>query len=130
MVKQIFQGRTGWLRLAGIVVNVVAMVSLSAVTSLAGWHDPMRPLVETTADAAVKAVAEEFHLEAIVVSGQRRVAVIDGKSLKLGDIYQGYRVKSIAEGDVTLKGRSGQKHLSLQPTIVTRINGDQTSAIK
>ena len=134
MGNQIFQGKAGCLgfvaSFAAIVVSVVTMVLLASAISCAALYDPMRPQVATTVASAVKAGGDEFHLEAIVVSEQRRVAVIDGKSLNVGDTYNGFRVKSIINSAVTLTGSGGQQRLTLQPTIVTRISGDQASAIK
>ncbi|MEA3465042.1 MAG: hypothetical protein U9R29_03405 [Thermodesulfobacteriota bacterium] len=114
MVKQICQGR-----LVSFAIIVVAMVLLPSVISFAALYDPMRPQVATSVAAVQKVAADEFHLEAIVVSDQRRVAVIDGKNLNVGDSYKGFRVKSIVQTGVTLTGSGEQRCLTLQPTIVT-----------
>lgn len=118
MVKHIAQGKIGCSRLFGIIA---AIILVSATSSFAARHDPMRPQVVSVVGTAEKVVVEELHLEAIVVSGQRRVAIIDGNSLQSGSSYHGYRVKTITPTSVTLTGHGTQKHLTLQPSIVTRI---------
>lgn len=54
-----------------------------------------------------------------MVSTQRRVAVIDGSTVSIGDQYQGHRVASIDEGGVVLVRRGQKISLTLQPTITT-----------
>lgn len=99
---------------------IVAVGLLIAAPSGAGVHDPMRPQSEFVAADSVTPERIEFHLEATMVSAQRRVAIIDGSTISIGDLYQGYRVASIDEGSVVLARRGGKTSLILQPTIKTR----------
>lgn len=98
----------------------VAAGLMIASTCGASVHDPMRPQTGFIAAETVSAVKAEFHLEATMVSDQRRVAIIDGSTVSSGDQYQGHYVASIDEGCVVLTQRGKKTLLTLQPTIKTR----------
>ena len=80
--------------------------------------DPTRPpanLQARQAGAAGSGVAPERrgpHLQSVLIArqpGGRHIAVIDGETLRLGDIYQGARVARIEQNQVELvRGRARQ----------------------
>ncbi|OQY23843.1 MAG: hypothetical protein B6I37_04715 [Desulfobacteraceae bacterium 4572_35.2] len=109
-----------------LAVAIVVIGLINATPSIAGVHDPMRPQVESVAADSVALEKTEFHLEATMVSVQRRVAIIDGSTVSVGDQYQGHSVTSINEGCVVLAQRGKKTSLTLQPIIKTRtdaVNG-------
>ncbi|OQY18115.1 MAG: pilus (MSHA type) biogenesis protein MshL [Desulfobacteraceae bacterium 4572_35.1] len=55
----------------------------------------------------------KFRLEAIVVSGRQRTAVINGIGVSVGESIEGCRVKAITADAVLLAGKQGNKKLTL-----------------
>jgi len=71
--------------------------------------DPMRPLV-SSASGPVETVGKplvakqlDWRLGAVLISAEREVAVINGKSLQIGDKIEGYRVVKIEPSRVQLQ---------------------------
>ena len=78
--------------------------------------DPMRPL--RGAPGAVspvkkvdQPVKEKLQLTAVLISEQRSVAVINGKSLQQGDKINGYKLIQILPDHVELRGKIGKRTL-------------------
>ena len=86
----------------------------AAAPSIQGLPDPTRPPAaaapaQAGADAASAAVPQ---LQSVLVgqaAGERRVAVIDGESVRVGESFRGARVVRIADNEVELlRGRERQ----------------------
>lgn len=98
---------------------VVCLLTMSySLLSFAEWRDPTRP------DGFNSVVEEDpMRLNAIIISKERRIAVISGKMLKIGDQFEGSLVTSIEPNTVQLEGRDGRITLHLvsqaikQPTL-------------
>ena len=118
MVNRSIESKLKSRVLALPLVFIVAL--MLATPSLAGVHDPMCPQVEFIATDSTLADKTEFHLEATMVSDQRRIAIIDGSTVSVGDQYQGHFVTSIDKGCVVLAQRGKKTSLTLQPIIKTR----------
>jgi type II secretory pathway component PulC len=74
--------------------------------------DPMRPLnyQVTTTDTNTNTANEQlmtasWKLTAVLLSGKRSVAVINGQSLQPGDDLEGYTLRSIYADHVVLTGK-------------------------
>lgn len=103
-----------------LALAIVVIGLMIATPSIAGVHDPMRPQSEFVVAEPVAVAKTEFNLEATMVSAQRRVAIINGSTVSVGDQYQGHCVTSIDVGCVVLAQRGKKTSLTLQPTIKTR----------
>lgn len=101
--------------------GVAGMFAVFASLPLAhaGGYDPMRPLAASSLRPAERVAVEMPQLQATLVSAQRRLAVIDGRTVSVGAQLAGYQVRSIEQGQVVLKGRNGNTQLLLQPVIVS-----------
>lgn len=84
--------------------------------------DPTRPppslLVVVPGGVAMPAVPAEPQLQSVLVStraGGRRVAVIDGQSLRVGEEFGGAVLSRITETEVELRRGSGRQVLRLFP---------------
>lgn len=75
--------------------------------------DPMRPSYLGASRGNSTAAAPSWRVESIVVSPQRRVAVINGRSLGVGDYIQGARVAAIDAYAVTLDINGKRRQLTL-----------------
>lgn len=108
--------------------------ALCAALLLAGAHagaqplqDPTRPPAgliarEDGAGAAAVTQARAPQLQSVLIArqpGGRHIAVIDGETLRLGELYKGARVARIEQDEVELvRGRSRQV-LTLHPPLAS-----------
>ncbi len=98
-------------RVAGLIC-VFLCLSWVGMAGAAEFTDPMRPLnyqaatVDTSTDTAnEKRKTDSWKLTAVLLSDKRSVAVVNGQSLQLGDVLEGYTLKSIYQDRVVLKGK-------------------------
>ena len=85
---------------------VLAMSGLLACSTAGGQHDgelfdPTRPF--QARGTRSQSVAPSFELTAILISGTRRVAIINGKPCRAGDTVDGAELLSIESGSVELR---------------------------
>lgn len=92
-----------------IAVALGVFASASAAESL---RDPTRPPQSGGAQASV---TRSMTLESIIFSDQRRVAVIDGQSLREGEALRGARVLRIHPDRVELRVNQTTRTLRLVP---------------
>ena len=96
---------------------VCTLVFWGDVSRSAELNDPMRPQnyqggsggAESSAE---KARTETWKLSAILRSKERSVAVINGKALQTGDVFEGFTLVKIYENRVVL--RNQKRKLVLQ----------------
>ena len=86
--------------------------------------DPTRPIMArpvTTSAATPIQAASELKLEAILLSNDRRLAIVNGKLLRVGDRLGDTRIEAITAAAIRYS-RAGRSHtLQLaQPTIKVR----------
>ncbi len=111
---------------------VMVLLLLSSAVSWAKNYDPMRPQVvvaqASTSDGS-DVTTQDLRLQAILVAAGRRVAVVNGETLKVGDMIGAYKLHSISSTYVKLRAANGkiagEKKLQLHPNIVIRkqVNG-------
>jgi MSHA biogenesis protein MshK len=75
-------------------------------------HDPTRPANYLQKQVAPGA-PEELHLDAVIVSPDRRIAVINGQYLSMGDEIVGSHIVDIQANTVQLDGPGGRITLLL-----------------
>jgi MSHA biogenesis protein MshK len=91
-----------------IINTVFALAMLLAVIANAAAEikeDPLRPPGYRDAGAGVstRRNAPSWHVNEILISDSRRVAIVNANSVKLGDSVNGARVVAIEPGYVTLE---------------------------
>ncbi|MCD6526331.1 MAG: hypothetical protein J7K75_05010 [Desulfuromonas sp.] len=59
-------------------------------------------------------------LSTILLSPQRRIAVVNGHPVHVGELVGGYRVDAINDNEVFLSGRGKQQRLQLMTANVTK----------
>lgn len=76
-------------------------------------RDPTMPMGQQAASQHPAAVA--LHLNSVLISSQRRVAVINGQALRQGEEIKGsgFRVVSIKTNSVTVQSNNATRVLSL-----------------
>jgi len=87
-------------------------------------QDPTRPLINVNAVVSPVSVAKpaekkqsKNNLMAIIKQGRHLKAVIDHRTVKVGDLINGYRVNKIDGNTVTLSRSGKNKILTLVPSI-------------
>jgi MSHA biogenesis protein MshK len=77
-------------------------------------RDPTKPLTYS----AKSEQKYQFNLQAIYNRGTTRSAVVNGKSLVVGDIFQGYRVSVIAAQSIKLVSSEGSLNINLREKVL------------
>ena len=87
-----------------------------------GLEDPTRPSDWQAAivEQAAKAVEPAFKLDSILLSPQRRVAVINGRSWSEGESRDGLTLMKVEERRVLVRDRGQVKELLLKPVSSVR----------
>lgn len=100
-------------------IRSLYLASLLLMTNglvLAQLKDPTRPPVSPSGGAIEEDnAATGWTLSSILVSPQRRVAIINGKAVTAGEILAGAKVLSISEKSVKLEFRGEVLLLNLLP---------------
>ena len=110
---------------AGVSNLIFACALLLAVSSTAlaqTLRDPTRPPAAAAASSASGPLREGEAraptgpvLQSVIVSGGRRLALIDGKTYTVGDKIGEAKLISISGSEVTLRESGGRKVLRLTP---------------
>lgn len=97
-------------------------IALAGTAEAAGPSDPTRPpnVATTTAEGQSNVNAVRLVLQSVLVAPDRRVAVVSGVPLAIGDEVQGHRLLRVTEAEVVLKGPAGPVTLKLYPDIERR----------
>jgi MSHA biogenesis protein MshK len=103
-------------------VIVAAIVLGSAVGQAAAQalSDPMRPANVLEGAAEVRASAAGPVLQSVLISRERKVAVINGKAMKIGDRMGEATLVSIEVAEVILESRGTLQVLKLYPNAQKR----------
>lgn len=88
---------------------VIGLMLFSSVTAETNATDPMRP---DTLRTTVHATSAAFRVNAIIVSDERRIAIVNGVRVGVGDSVNGATVVSISKGEVVVELDGAMKSLS------------------
>ncbi len=110
-----------------LLVVLLCGIATCAVAQSEQLVDPMRPLrgAPGTVNPVRKVdqpVKEALQLTAVLISEQRSVAVINGKSLQQGDKINGYKLIRICPNYVELRGKLGKRTLRRTGTGLKKIS--------
>jgi len=105
------------------IVVCLLLFLCGVMTPVAGetLHDPLRPGSfsgsgsQPAAGGKTMPQEPDWQLTAVLVSKARLVAIVNGRTVQVGDLLQGYRVKSIERDQVVLNNK--------QKTVVVPRNG-------
>ncbi len=99
---------------------VLMLVLLVAPVATAELVDPTRP--PAVPGGAPDPAEPRRGLTSILVSPERRLATIDGETVRVGDRVQGGRVLAISPTTVRLAGPDGPLDLTLVPPVLRKWN--------
>jgi hypothetical protein len=105
-----------------LVIDLTAGLLLASVSVMAvaqQLRDPTRPPLEASAKpAAAKSGSRGgLVLQTVLISPERKTAVISGRVMSVGDTVSGFRLTEIREGEVVMKGSKGRRTLRLYPAV-------------
>ena len=105
------------MRIAIDLIAGLLIASLPSVAFAQQMRDPTRPPSVAAAKPVKKGARGGMVLQTVVISPERRTAVISGRVLSVGDTVSGFRLTEIREGEVVMKGSRGSRTLSLYPSV-------------
>jgi len=91
--------------------------------------DPTRPSGYTVATTAQKTAPSASRLT-LVRLGSQPLAIISGKTVRVGDVIDGQRVVAIQSGRVVVSGAEGARTLLLSPSLQSAANPASFKSIK
>jgi MSHA biogenesis protein MshK len=93
------------------------LIACASARAQGGLNDPTRPPMVSAETAEASAANAGSRLQSILISGSRRLAVIDGVTVPLGGKVDGATVVAIAETEVKLRRGEEVETLKLYPNI-------------
>jgi hypothetical protein len=107
------------MRLVTVFICGLLLASVSAVNFAQQLRDPTRPPLDVSAKPA--GAKSRTHgglvLQTVLISPERKTAVISGRVMSVGDTLSGFRLVEIREGEVVMKGSRGTRTLRLYPAV-------------
>jgi len=87
-----------------IIINILLVSSLSSIC-YAELHDPTLPQWYT---GDVNYGLQGIVVNSVIISPSRRVAVVNGKTVRVGDVMDGAPIVAITHEGVTFNGAKGE----------------------
>ncbi len=103
----------GKLLLQGLILWSLGIIGAAATAEV--LPDPLRPPAAPVADSSAPVTNSGPILQSVFISSGRKVAVINGQSVQVGDKIGEARVLRIAEGEVVLAQGKESQTLKLFP---------------
>ena len=91
------------------VYRVLLLIAMVA-PQVFGYNDPTQPAGVSN---GVRNAPSALKLESILISGKRKLAIINGRRYVLGDVVSGARITHISEQVVILTAGAKQQKLQL-----------------
>jgi MSHA biogenesis protein MshK len=99
----------------------LALASFVSMTTAQSLRDPTRPpggaAAKTASAKKGSRARSEMILQTVLISNERKTAVISGQVVSVGDRISGYKLVEINESEVILKGTKGKRKLRLFPGV-------------
>jgi MSHA biogenesis protein MshK len=107
------------LRRAALRSGILLAAAAFAPAAAQSLSDPTRPPASLGSghDGGRQSVASGPVLQSVLISPERKVAIISGQAVKLGEKFGDARVTKITESEVMLSSSNGVRALKLFPGI-------------
>jgi MSHA biogenesis protein MshK len=108
----------------------ILVLCISQIAAAESLPDPTRPAIDLGSagkSGAEQVVAKEHPshgLQSIIISPQRRAAIIDGKMVSLGGKYGNSRLVEVHENSVVLQNAHGRRVMEMFPKV--NVTKDET----
>jgi MSHA biogenesis protein MshK len=107
------------------ILFAVACMAIASSTFAQALRDPTRPPAASAKNAAAKAEQSGWILQSVLISPERRYAIINGEVVPVGGSIAGAELVAIAAERVTLRTQEGLRVIHLLPD-VTRLGAVDT----
>ena len=111
--------------------SVLAIILVAVLGAASAWGtglvDPTRPAGAGSASTSGHARPSGPVLQSTMVSPQRKIAVISGRSYTIGDKVGGAEIIEIRSYEVVLKRAGRLKYLRLMPAVTKEVKGKTDS---
>jgi MSHA biogenesis protein MshK len=111
---------SGLIRYAFLLLGFLCLASASAAIAQ-GLRDPTRPPFGSGKSVSAKSNYSGWNLQSVLISPERRYAIINSEIVAIGGSVGGAELVAIAAERVTLRTRDGLRILRLFPD-VTRLD--------
>jgi hypothetical protein len=91
-------------------LTIFMLATLFCMSANAIITDPTKPFPD---EPKVEAIADNYGLSAILISSDRRLAVVNGKLLQIGDSVDNGKVLAINTNSVVIEAPTGKQELKL-----------------
>lgn len=116
--------RTKLLKCVYGALSLLLFLLSSAVVAQA-LPDPTRPPAEINAASSVAPqTAAKTGLQSIIISPQRRAAIINGQTVEVGEKYGNTKLIEVNERGVVLMGAQGKQVLTLFPSVNFKLKAE------
>ncbi|MFL6580224.1 MAG: hypothetical protein ACJ8G2_05735 [Burkholderiales bacterium] len=110
---------SGLIRYAAMLFALSCLGSASAIAQ--GLRDPTRPPFGSGKSVSSKFNSSGWNLQSVLISPERRYAIINGEIVAIGGSIAGAELVAVAAERVTLRTRDGMRIVRLFPD-VTRLD--------
>ena len=103
------------------------LLTLPSAVGAEALRDPTRPPAEINAASSVvplTAPPVKTGLQSIIISPQRRAAIINGQTIELGGKYGNAKLIEVNERGVVLMGEQGKQTLALFPSVNLKLKAE------
>jgi MSHA biogenesis protein MshK len=109
------------MRHIAVLCSVPALaLGMAAPAGGQALTDPMRPADLSSASAAEAAGVAPSRLQSVLISSNRKLAVIDGRTVPLGGSIDGATLVAIRESEVVLRKGDARETLKFNPGVHIR----------
>jgi MSHA biogenesis protein MshK len=116
----------GRLRRHASVLAALICAATASTGAAQALRDPTRPPAMSARGGASRIEQSGWILQSVLISPERRYAIINGEVVRLGGSIAGAELVSVAEERVTLRTREGLRVIHLFPD-VTRLGAADAS---
>ena len=109
----------GFMKIPSLVLLLVMVWATSSwAQAQTRLSDPTKPaLAPVLAGTAVEEGERSLRLETVLISPQRKMAIISGQTFQLGQTIAGVKLIAVSEAGVTLEQGGQRRSLALYPEV-------------
>lgn len=108
----------GFMKIACLALLPVMAGAASSAWAQGHLSDPTKPALAGMLPSAVVEESERaLRLETVLISNQRKMAIISGQTYQLGQTIAGAKLIAVSETGVTLEQGGQRRNLALYPEV-------------
>ena len=109
----------GLMRYLSILLALICVAAAaSTLASAQALRDPTRPPGAGARGTSQKPESSGWHLQSVLISPERRYAIINGEVVAVGGAVSGAQLLAVAPEQVTLRTRAGVRVVQLYPDVL------------